>query len=131
MTLSTGLTAIDSRSVRPCTRADADAPALLRGLLSMKRDPKPMNSATTIPIQILENLAVIALAIDMETHEVLYSNRHARDTFGDIQGEKCWRAIQKGQGAPCTACTNERLLQLDGTPRPPLRREFRSTLTCG
>ncbi|MFP3908474.1 MAG: GAF domain-containing protein [Archaeoglobaceae archaeon] len=45
---------------------------------------------------------------DPDSYGILYANKVMRNTFGDIQGEKCYKAIQ-GLDAPCPFCTNDRI----------------------
>lgn len=42
---------------------------------------------------------------DPENYEILYVNKAIKRRFGDIVGQKCYRALQ-GNDAPCDFCTN-------------------------
>jgi len=56
-------------------------------------------------IAIFENIDVPIYISDPETYEVLYVNKAVRDTFGPVQGEKCYKVLQ-GLDSPCPFCTN-------------------------
>ena len=50
---------------------------------------------------------------DMDTYELLYLNRKARDLYRiesneDVVGKKCYKVLQ-GEDAPCSFCTNHLL----------------------
>jgi signal transduction histidine kinase/CheY-like chemotaxis protein len=52
----------------------------------------------------------------MESHEILFMNKHMMDAFGgDLTGRICHEAF-RGETAPCGHCTNERLLDANGRP---------------
>lgn len=60
-----------------------------------------------------ENLEEIVYTADMDTYELCYMNRKARNAFGienmkDICGKKCY-AILQGRTTPCPFCTNKLL----------------------
>ncbi|MCD4723025.1 MAG: response regulator [Desulfobacula sp.] len=82
---------------------------------------------------IFDSMEAIVYVSDMQTHELLYTNKKFLETLGyddplDLEGLKCWQVIQKGQTAPCPFCTNKRLIQPDGNPGEPFEWEFRNTL---
>ena len=46
---------------------------------------------------------------DIDTHELLWANKHTKELFGDdIIGKKCYEALQK-KNSPCEFCTNDKL----------------------
>jgi PAS domain S-box-containing protein len=45
---------------------------------------------------------------DPDTYEVLYSNLTLKEKFGDVIGQKCYRAFQSME-SPCPFCTNEHI----------------------
>lgn len=73
---------------------------------------------------VLDGLEPTVYVADMKTHEVLFVNRSAKETFGDIVGKKCWQTIQAGQSGPCAFCSNARLVDGDGRPAGPCNWEF-------
>ncbi len=76
---------------------------------------------------VLDSIAAIVYVADMQTHELLYVNQYARDLFGDVEGRKCWQTIQSDQTGPCAFCTNDQLLNPDGTPKGIYHWTFQNT----
>ena len=66
---------------------------------------------------------------DMNTYELLFSNKAFNDLFGDKIGEKCFSVIQKGQKEPCDFCTNHLLLDENGNPKEPYIWEYQNPIT--
>jgi PAS domain S-box-containing protein len=80
-------------------------------------------------ITILDSIDATIYAADMDTHEVLFMNRHMKNSFkGDFTGQTCWRAFRKEQ-IPCRNCTNHRLLDADGAPTGAWVWEGRNKIT--
>ncbi len=77
---------------------------------------------------VLDSLDALVYVADMETHELLFLNKFARETFGNVTGKLCWQALQSSQSGPCASCTNNRLLRQDGQPGEPVIREFQNTV---
>lgn len=60
-----------------------------------------------------ENMDEIVYASDMDTYEIIYMNRKAREVYGfhsmeEIAGKKCYEVLQ-GCSCPCAICTNRNL----------------------
>ena len=85
-------------------------------------NPVPMGS-------ILDSLDALVYVSDMQTHDLLYMNAYGRRLWGEPGGRRCWETIQTGQTGPCVFCTNHRLLDVDGKPKPPYVWEFQNTVT--
>jgi PAS domain S-box-containing protein len=66
---------------------------------------------------------------DINTYELLFSNKAFNNLFGEKTGEKCYSVIQKGQTKPCSFCTNHLLLDEKGNPKEPYTWEFQNTIT--
>ena len=64
---------------------------------------------------------------DMETYEVLFLNEAARQAFGPVEGQRCYQVLQ-GLDALCPFCTNDQLLNADGSPAGVLAWEFQNQL---
>ena len=62
--------------------------------------------------EMYENLNEIVYMMDMNSYELLYMNRRAREEFGlgrkEYQGRKCYEILQ-GYSRPCTICDNGKL----------------------
>jgi PAS domain S-box-containing protein len=53
---------------------------------------------------------------DMESHEILFMNENMVREFGqDFTGDSCWKVF-RGEGSPCSFCTNHLLLDHAGQP---------------
>ena len=52
---------------------------------------------------------------DMDTHELLFMNQTLLEAFGPAEGRPCYRVLQ-GLDAPCPFCTNDKLVNADGSP---------------
>lgn len=78
---------------------------------------------------VLDSLDALVYVSDMQSYELLYVNKYGRDIWGsDIQGKTCWQALQKDQDGACAFCTNNKLLNNDGTPGSVYVWEFQNTV---
>lgn len=64
--------------------------------------------------EIYEELKEIVYVIDMESHELVYANRRAREIYQigaaeDYKGKRCYEALM-GSSMPCAVCGNKRLI---------------------
>lgn len=62
-----------------------------------------------------ENVNELAYALDMDSHEILYMNRKALETYGifsvdELKEKKCYEVLY-GNHSPCERCHNEQLLE--------------------
>jgi PAS domain S-box-containing protein len=78
-------------------------------------------------LAVLESLDAIVYVADMETYELLYLNRFAREIFGDGVGKTCWETLQSGQKSTCDFCSNDKLVDEEGNPKGPYIWEFQNT----
>ncbi|MFW5629238.1 MAG: diguanylate cyclase domain-containing protein [Acetivibrio ethanolgignens] len=63
--------------------------------------------------EFFENLDEFVYAADMDSYEILYMNKKAREAYGftsnkGVIGKKCYEILQKSN-APCAICTNHLL----------------------
>ena len=66
---------------------------------------------------ILDSIPADIYVSDMLCHEVLFMNRHMKQSFGrDCAGEACWKAFRDEDG-PCPHCTNPKLIDDQGNPK--------------
>ncbi len=62
---------------------------------------------------ILNSIEATIYVADLETHEILFMNKHMKKIFGgDLQGEKCYQAFWN-KDRPCSQCTNKKLVGPD------------------
>ena len=67
-------------------------------------------------ITVLDSIDATIYVADMDTYEILFMNRHMTQAFGiDLTGKTCWKAF-RNESAPCTQCTNDRLVDANGKP---------------
>ncbi len=67
-------------------------------------------------LTVLDSIDATIYVADLKTHEVLFMNRHMKETFGrDVTGSRCWEFF-RAEGAPCTHCTMGRLLDENTHP---------------
>ncbi|MCP5004273.1 MAG: PAS domain S-box protein [Planctomycetes bacterium] len=59
----------------------------------------------------------------------MYVNKYAKNIWGDVEGNICWQSFQKDQSAPCSFCTNDKILKPDNTPGPTYVWEFQNTIS--
>lgn len=78
-------------------------------------------------LQILDGLEALIYVSDMHTGEILYANKYTREFCGDVEGEICWKVLQRDQDGPCSFCTNPMLVDEDGAPTGSYHWEFQNT----
>ena len=67
-------------------------------------------------LTVLDSIDATIYVGDMDTHEILFMNRHMIDAFGaDLTGQICYDVF-RNESAPCSHCTNDQLLDTDGNP---------------
>jgi len=67
-------------------------------------------------LTVLDSIDANVYVSDMQSYEILFMNKHMRDTFGhDLLGQTCWRVFRNGT-EPCSDCTNTKLLDDEGKP---------------
>ncbi|MBU8849115.1 MAG: PAS domain-containing protein, partial [Desulfobacterales bacterium] len=77
---------------------------------------------------VLNNLDSVIYITDMKSNEILFMNQHMKDKFEkDLTGKICWQVFHKNKNGPCEFCTNDKLIDADGTPKKPYVWEFYNT----
>ena len=67
-------------------------------------------------LTVLDSIEATIYVGDMETHEILFMNKHMKDSFGgDFTGKNCWEEFRNESG-PCSYCNNDKLLDEEGNP---------------
>jgi PAS domain S-box-containing protein len=67
-------------------------------------------------LTVLDGIDADVYVSDIQTYEILFMNKHMRDTFGhDRIGQTCWRAFCN-ESEPCHDCTDKKLLDDQGKP---------------
>ena len=77
---------------------------------------RAMNETHERFLTVLNSIDANVYVSDMDTHEILFMNKHMRIGFGaDYVGQICHSSF-RGQPTPCNHCTNDKLLDADGNP---------------
>lgn len=85
-----------------------------------------MNNALALVLDSIEADVYIG---DIETYEILFMNKHMKDSFGhDLVGKRCYQVF-RGGSAPCPHCTNNKLLDADGNPGAAIAWEGQNPIT--
>ena len=74
-----------------------------------------LEASHNILLTVLDSLDAIVYVADLQTYELLFLNKYARNLFGDGIGKPCWQVLQSDQAAPCDFCSNDKLVAPDGT----------------
>ena len=89
---------------------------IMSDITEREKTDRALREARQTFITILDSIDATIYVADMDTHEILFMNRHMKDSFkGDFTGQTCWRAF-RGKEAPCDSCTNDKLLDDQGAP---------------
>ena len=67
-------------------------------------------------LTVLDSIDATIYVADLQTHKILFMNRHMKDIFGrDAVGSRCWDVFRRA-AEPCPHCTMGLLLDGDGNP---------------
>jgi len=88
-----------------------------------------LEASHNILLTVLDSLDAIVYVADLETYELLFLNKYARNIFGDGAGKPCWQVLQSDQAAPCDFCSNDKLVAPDGTLKGLYTWEFQNTVS--
>ncbi len=80
-------------------------------------------------VTVLDGIDAHVYAAGLKTHEILFMNRKMKEDFGDnLIGKKCYREF-RNETAPCSCCTNRRLIDDQGQPGPVVVTETQNPVT--
>lgn len=102
--------------------------AVGRDISHLKDTEKALKKSHKLLINVLDGIEAIVYVADIHTYEVLYVNKYTRNIFGDLDGKTCWQTLQSGQFAPCSFCTNDKLITPEGRPAGVYHWEYQNTL---
>ena len=78
---------------------------------------------------VLDNINANIYVADFDTYELLFVNKMMKDQIeGAVEGEICWKVLQKGMTGPCDFCPNFRLLDEGKKPTGLYRSETQNTM---
>ncbi len=78
---------------------------------------------------VLNSIDAVIYVSDIQSYEVLFTNKYTQELLGDINGRICWQVLHKNKLGPCEFCTNSKLLDKDGKPGEALVWEVYNDLT--
>jgi len=99
-----------------------------RDITERKKSEEAIIRSYIMFVTVLDSIEAIIYVADMKTYEILYINKYTRNHFGDLEGKVCWQSLQAGQSMPCAFCTNDKLLNPDGSPAGVYQWEFQNTV---
>jgi signal transduction histidine kinase/ActR/RegA family two-component response regulator len=81
-----------------------------------KKSQKALIDSHVRFLMVLDSIDADIYVSDLENYEVLLTNRHMRESFGeDLVGKPCHQVF-RNESIPCGNCTNDKLLDSDGKP---------------
>jgi PAS domain S-box-containing protein len=80
-------------------------------------------------LSIFDGFDGIVYVADVESFEILYANRYAKERYGDLVGKICWQALRKDQDGSCPFCASNQLLDAAGKPTGSTVGEFQNAET--
>lgn len=87
---------------------------LSRQASSQLRREAALRESTQMLMLLLDGVEADIYVADLESYEILFMNRHMRESFGgDLVGQVCYRAF-RNETQPCRHCTNSQLLDEKG-----------------
>ena len=85
-------------------------------LAERKKSQKALIDSHVRFLMVLDSIDADIYVSDLETYEVLLTNKHMRESFGeDLVGKTCYQVF-RNETIPCSHCTNDKLLDSDGNP---------------
>lgn len=89
--------------------ADGDVNlGIFRDVTERRKLKKALESEWKQVLSVFEGIDEAIYVADPVTHEILFVNKAIRGIFGEVVGEKCYRAFQN-EPAPCSFCTNDKI----------------------
>lgn len=87
-----------------------------RDITKRKMAEKELDLERQQLLSIFESINEVVYVSDPHTHEVLYTNKASKDLFGNVVGQKCYKAFQNLE-SPCPFCTNKHIFgRSEGQP---------------
>jgi PAS domain S-box-containing protein len=103
--------------------------SIIHDVTETKRAQEALKNSFEQMKAVFDGMDAMVYVADMETYETLFVNKYGRTVWGDAVGKVCWQTMQEGMTGPCPFCNNNQLLNRDGAPGPPIKWEFKNTVT--
>lgn len=58
---------------------------------------------------ILEEIDALIYVAGLDDYRILYLNKFARELYGNVVGQTCWKVVRKNQTGPCEFCDKKQL----------------------
>jgi PAS domain S-box-containing protein len=81
------------------------------------------NGSYELLLTVLNTLDALVYAVDLSTYEILYMNQTAKNIWGDLVGDVCWRILGNGS-SPCPDCANQKMFESPDTSGADVVREY-------
>lgn len=82
-------------------------------VIQRHRYEQAINHTSKITYNVMDNLNAIITVTDIETYQVLFANRYAKEKFGEIEGKICWKIAKKNATGPCDNCEISQLQSME------------------
>ena len=102
---------------------------IMSDITEREKTDRALREARQTFITILDSIDATIYVSDMDTYEILFMNRHMKETFGgNFTGQTCWSAL-RNQDEPCSDCSNYKLLDDQREPTGACVWEGRNEIT--
>ena len=87
---------------------------IFRDITERKESEVLLKESQKTLLAVLDSINATIYVADMETSEILFMNKHMKDSFSaDFTGKICWEEFRHRHG-PCVHCTNDKVLDEEG-----------------
>ena len=89
---------------------------IYRDISARKQAEQAQKESYEALVTISDSIDADIYVADFETYEILFMNRHMKESYGDaLEGKPCYKAF-RNEDAPCLDCTNSQILDEEGRP---------------
>jgi PAS domain S-box-containing protein len=85
-------------------------------ITARKKTEESLHESNERLITVLDSIDADIYAADIETYEIVFVNKHMRESFGnDLIGKRCWKVF-RNESAPCAHCNVDKLFDTEDKP---------------